>query len=97
MRAMAYTSNAEATPVFRIPPPSVDPTLATAAPAKMDLHEQSRVSAAGHRAKRMFPGPIGELLHREIDAWAHWGYRIDQSGLLPRVVDHIMTAVEDHP
>jgi len=93
---MAYTSNAEATPVFKIPPPTPDPTLPARelAPAKLDLHEKSRVSAAAHRAKRLYPGVVGEVLFRELDAWASWGYRLDQTGLMPRLADHIMTASE---
>lgn len=91
---MAYTSNAEATPVFTIPPATADPTMATAPPTKLDLHEKSHVSAAAHRAKRLFPGPVGDVLFRELDAWAQWGYRLDQSGLMPRLVAHIMTLEE---
>lgn len=94
---MAYTSNADATPVFTIPPPKADPTMATAPPVKMDLHEKSRASAAAHRAKRLFPGIVGEVLYRELDAYVQWSYRLDQSGLMPRLVDHIMTVAEDKP
>jgi|1185.fasta_scaffold332560_3 hypothetical protein len=92
---MAYTSNADATPVFTIPPPKADPTMATAPPAKMDATERSKISAAAHRAKRLFPGPVGELLYREIDVYAQFGWRMDQSGLMPRLVDHIMAALEE--
>lgn len=91
MRSMAYTSNAEATPAFTLPKPTPDPTLATEPPAKMDLHEKSRATAAAAKAKRDYPGPIGELLHRELDVYAQFGWRLDQSGLMPRLVHHIMT------
>ena len=91
---MAYTSNADATPRFTLPKAIPDPTQATAPPAKLDLHEKSTVSAAAHRAKRLFPGPVGECLFRELDGFAQWGYRMDQSGLMPRLVAHIMTLEE---
>lgn len=91
MRPMAYTSNAEATPAFTLPKPAPDPTLATAPPARMDLHEKSRASAAAAKAKRDYPGPIGECLSRELEAYSQWGYRLDQTGLMPRLVAHIMT------
>lgn len=91
---MVYSSNADATPVFTLPKPSVDPTLATAPPVRLDLHERSTITAAAHRAKRLFPGPVGECLYRELDAYAQFGWRMDQSGLMPRLVAHIMTAAE---
>lgn len=97
MRLMAYVSNAESTPVFKLPEPIADPTSATVAPVRMDQHEKSRVSAASHRARRLFPGVVGEVLYRELDAYAQWAYRLYQSGLMPRLVDHIMTAAEDKP
>lgn len=91
MRTMPYTSNAEATPAFTLPKPTPDPTLPTEPPAKMDLHEKSRASAAAHRAKKLYPGVVGEVLFRELEAYAQWGYRLDQTGLMPRLVAHIMT------
>ena len=95
---MAYTSNADTTPAtYTLPKPTPDPTLATEPPAKMDLHEKSRASAAAHRAKKLFPGPVGECLFRELDVYAQFGWRFDQSGLMPRLVDHIMTAPEPQP
>lgn len=96
MRPMAYVTNAESTPVFKLPTPTVDPTTATAPPAKLDLHESSRINAAASAALRLFPGPIGETLHREIDFYRACGVRTDQSGLLPRLIDHLLTSVEDH-
>jgi hypothetical protein len=95
--SMAYTSNADATPRFTLPKPTPDPTLATAPPPKLDLQEKSKVSAAAHRAKRLFPGPVGECLFREIDAYAQFGWRLDRDAVMARLVAHIMTLEEQRP
>lgn len=87
---MAYTCNADlprGLPVIR---PTVDPTLATEPPAGLDLHEKARVSAAAAKAKRDYPGPVGEVLHRELEAYAQFGWRTEQSGLMPRLVAEVM-------
>lgn len=93
---MAYVTNTEATPVFTIPRASTDETSATVPPPKLDFPEKSRASAAAYRAVRLFPGPVGEVLHREIEFYVMCGLRTDQTCLLPRLIDHLMTAVEDH-
>lgn len=92
---MAYTSNAESTPVFKLPTPTVDPTTATAPPEKLAFPDKSRISAAAYRAARLFPGPIGDVLARELLAYADFGWRLERDGVMPRLVDVIMTTPED--
>jgi len=38
------------------------------------------------------PGPVGELVEREIEAWTEFGWRTEHTGLIPRLVDQVMKA-----
>jgi hypothetical protein len=49
-----------------------------------------RLRAAAHRALRAYPGPIGQLLCREISNWEEHGYRLGGRGLIGAIVDQIM-------
>jgi hypothetical protein len=58
----------------------------------MDHHERMRLRAAAFRATRVYPGPVGELLSRELLSWEEFGYRLGSRGLVMGIVDAIMTA-----
>jgi hypothetical protein len=59
-------------------------------PAPMDQHEKMRLRAAAFRATRLYPGPVGELLSRELLTWEEFGYRLGGGQLVMRVVDHVL-------
>lgn len=60
--------------------------------APMDHHEKARVRAAALRAKRIYPGAVGELVAVELLAWHDFGYRLDNGGLIMKAVHEISTA-----
>ena len=57
---------------------------------KLRPHESSRLRAAASHARRMYPGPLGELVHRELTAHAEFGYRFTADALLPRLATEIL-------
>ena len=57
----------------------------------MDFHEKMRLRAAAHRATRLYPGPVGELVSRELLTWEEFGYRLGGGQLIMRLVDHVLT------
>jgi hypothetical protein len=59
-------------------------------PAPMDHHEKMRLRAAAFRATRLYPGPVGELLSRELLTWEEFGYRLGGERLVMRLVDHVL-------
>lgn len=63
---------------------------APASPRPMDYHEKVRVRAAAFRATRLYPGPVGEVLSRELLTWEEFGYRLGGSALVMRLVDHVL-------
>ena len=49
-------------------------------PVPMDHHEKMRLRAAAFRVTRLYPGPVGELLSRELLTWEEFGYRLGGAG-----------------
>ena len=73
--------------------PTPEPLCGDAEP--FPSHERSRVRAAAHQARRAYPGPLGELVHRELSAYAEFGFRFTADALIPRLVTEILaTRVE---
>lgn len=67
---------------------------------RMDHHEKMRLRAAAFRATRLYPGPVGELLQRELLTWEEFGYRLGGTNLVMRLVDVILKtplAAGGHP
>ena len=62
------------------------------APALLQ-HERSRIRAAALHGRRLYPGPLGELVHRELTAYADFGYRFAADALVPRLAAEILSAV----
>ena len=67
------------------------------APAAMDQRERKRVRNAAFRASRVYPGPVGELLHRELMSWVEFGYRLGDRRMIMRLVKAIEDAAEPAP
>ena len=53
--------------------------------------------AAAMRALQVHPGPVGELLARELRAYADFGHRFGMDGLLHRIATEIMASAEPAP
>jgi hypothetical protein len=73
-------------------------TLPTPGPLRGDapvlhLHERSRMRAAALHARRLYPGGLGELVYRELCAYADFGYRFAEDALIPRLAAEILTKV----
>jgi hypothetical protein len=51
----------------------------------MEPHEKARYRAAAVLGRRIYSGPLGELVHRELTAYADFGYRFKDDGLIPRL------------
>jgi hypothetical protein len=43
----------------------------------------------------MYPGPLGELVFRELHAYADFGYRLDNDGLIPRLATAVLAVRAD--
>jgi hypothetical protein len=57
-----------------------------------DAIGRDRLETAARLALVVFPGPVGELVSREISAYLSFGFRFDGSGLVPRLADQILAS-----
>jgi hypothetical protein len=69
--------------------------------ADMPPHDTRRFRAAAVHARRISPGPLGELVYRELDAYAEFGHRLGDDGLIPRLAAAVLSVPsvpqpEDH-
>lgn len=61
-------------------------------PPRLDHHERSRLRAQAFRAKQVYPGPVGELISRELLAFEEFGYRLAAGALVMSLVRHLEQA-----
>ena len=64
----------------------------TDAPVRMEHDEKMRLRAAAFRVTRLYPGPVGEWLSRELLTWEEMGWRLGDHALVRRLVDHVLKA-----
>ncbi|GAA4544306.1 hypothetical protein [Pseudonocardia xishanensis] len=63
----------------------------TSTAVEMSFAEQTDIRAAAVRARRMYPGEIGELVYRELLAYADFGHRFARDALIPDLAARILT------
>lgn len=61
-------------------------------PVPMTHEDRARLRTAASRATRLYPGPVGELVSRELLTWDEFGYRLGGGQLVMRLIDHILAA-----
>ncbi|MCD2193689.1 hypothetical protein LQ327_09905 [Actinomycetospora endophytica] len=54
--------------------------------------DRSRCRIAAAHAQALQPGALGELIERELRAWADFGYQFDGDRLVPQLADEILHA-----
>lgn len=67
-------------------------TVPADAPPRMEQQERMQLRAAAFRATRVFPGPVGELVSKELLSWEEHGWRIGGHGLIRRLVKAVTDA-----
>lgn len=67
-------------------------TAAICPPDRTTTDERARLRAAAFRVTRLYPGPVGELVSRELLTWEEFGYRLGGGRLVMRLVEHVLTA-----
>lgn len=63
---------------------------------ELAMHERSRCWAAARHALRVYPGPLGELVFRELRAYADFGYRFGKDGLIQRLAATVLVTASNH-
>lgn len=58
--------------------------------ARLEAVDRGRLMTAAIRARRAFPGPVGDLVARELSTWADLGFRFGGDATIAKLV----TAIE---
>lgn len=74
------------------PPTPTASTLATDPPVKMEPDEKALISDAIRRVKLLYPGPVGDYLHFELESLYTMGFRLDQKGYSSKMVRALLDA-----
>jgi hypothetical protein len=73
-------------------PPEPEPRIVNRPPPALEHTQKMNIRAAAFRATRLYPGPVGQLISRELLAAEEFGYLGDSSGLTRQLVEHVMDA-----
>ncbi|MHA6780795.1 hypothetical protein ACVGOW_07330 [Pseudonocardia saturnea] len=57
---------------------------------RLGMQEFVRIRTAALHARRTYPGPLGELVQRELIACAEFGHLLAADALIPRLVSEIL-------
>lgn len=68
--------------------PGPDPIVGNV--ERLAMHESSCLRAAALHARRVLPGPLGELVQRELTAYAEFGHRFAADALITRLATEIL-------
>jgi hypothetical protein len=60
------------------------------------MAERSTYRAAAVRAEKLYPGPIGKLISRELIALDEFGWRLSNDSLINQARDQIMKQWAEH-
>jgi len=55
-----------------------------------DPRSRTRLRAAVFRARLVYPGPVGELIARELLSWDEFGHRLGGNQMIMTLVEHVL-------
>ena len=58
----------------------------------MDHRSRTRLRAAVFRARHVYPGPVGELIARELLSWDEFGHRLGGNQMIMTLAEHVLWA-----
>jgi hypothetical protein len=56
----------------------------------LSFTERTDIRTAALRARRLYPGEVGEVLYRELLAYADFGHRFARDALIPELAARIL-------
>lgn len=58
---------------------------------RSEATDRALIREAAVRATQVYPGPVGELLSRELLSWEQFGYRLGSHASIMRIVEQILS------
>lgn len=65
-------------------------SVATKSPGAIDAAKKIEITQAQLKATRLYPGPVGELVAKELSDYAKFGFRFDQAGFSERLLQQVL-------
>ncbi|GAA2882494.1 hypothetical protein GCM10010472_45750 [Pseudonocardia halophobica] len=62
----------------------------SASDGRLAVHDQSRLRGAARHARLVLPGTIGEVIARELTAYADFGRRFQNDPLIDRLAQEVL-------
>ena len=59
-------------------------------PTPLEQATRARLRRAAFRACHVYPGPVGEILRRELMVWEQFGYRFGDASLIYDLIDVLL-------
>ncbi len=69
----------------------------TAIVGKLEPSERNALRQAAFKATKVYPGPVGALLSRELTAWEAFGFRLGGHSIVKSIVAHIEAIPDPEP
>jgi len=63
-------------------------------PGYMTRDEKQRFMLAANHVHRLYPGPAGKVLARELWAWWDFGWRLAHDAPIAQLVEHILDELD---
>lgn len=60
-----------------------------------DFLDRSKLTTAAYRARKAFPGPVGDLVARELTEWSEFGWRLGGESRIAQLAAAIMAIPYD--
>ena len=61
---------------------------------RSETMDRALIREAAVRANQIYPGPVGELLSRELLSWEQFGYRLGSRTSIMQIVEQILSTCE---
>lgn len=65
---------------------------ATDAPGKLTFPETAEVRKAAHKARKLWPGPVGDLVYRELTDYANFAFRFERFSIMQQLLQYVIDA-----
>jgi hypothetical protein len=62
-----------------------------------DFTERTKVRRAAQLARKIWPGPVGDLVYRELADYAEFGFRFERTSFTERLLQQVLDNDPDRP
>lgn len=64
-------------------------SIPTLAAPSLGVSEKQELRRLAHKATRLYPGPVGEIVARELITWEEFGHRLGNHAQMRALLRHL--------